>query len=432
MEEKKNPPATEQPGKGKNSAKAPASTSEEQQKKQRKNKLISYLMYTVGAVIIVIMLMKFFGKPSERTVGGANTELPDPSSDRQRLDSKQNTYDLDPSGGSSYDGGRNLEDIFATAMNKSNPASDESVEVTDSDPYAIFDESLAETQKSIDDFSKSLNQQRQNLLEEEQNGPSEREKELEAELEATKMRLNAKEKADAAVASFMEESARINQELTDKKEDEHRQRIEDNEKEMHRNSVSALTNSGDEGIVSSLSGHRCAAFYGMGGAAVNKNTIAASVYGKQVITSGQQVRLRLEEPMIVGTQVLLPGSILTGTGTVGVDRLYISITSIEYNQVLTTVSLEAYDLDGQRGIFVPGSMEQEALREFGREMASSLASSSEQSVSTLINAQKAADQLKTDLARGAIQGVGRFVERKLDQLRITIQADHKLLLFPNN
>lgn len=432
MEEKKNPPAPEQPGKGKDSAKVPASTNEEQQKKQRKNKLISYLMYTVGAVIIVIMLMKFFGKPSERISGGANTELPDPSSDRQKLGNKQDTYDLDPSGGSSYDGGRNLEDIFATAMNKSNPASDESVDVPDSDPYAVLDESLAETQQTLDDFSKSLNRQRQDMLEEEQPEKSEREQELEAELEATKMRLNAKTQADAAMASMMAEGNRIAKEIEEKKEGDHRQRVEDYDNEVHRTAVSALTSSGDEGIVSSLSGHRCVAFYGMGGAVVNKNTIAASVYGKQVIMSGQQVRLRLEEPMIVGTQVLLPGSILTGTGTVGVDRLYISITSIEYNQVLTTVSLEAYDLDGQRGIFVPGSLEQEALREFGREMASSLASSSEQSVSTLINAQKAADQLKTDLARGAIQGVGRFVERKLDQIRITIQADHKLFLFPNN
>lgn len=429
MEEKKNTPVPP----GKPEEKKSAAASEKQQKQKLKNKMVMYIAYTVGAIIVVIILMKFFGKPSDRLEGGANTELPDPAADRQTLDNKQDTYDLDPSGGSSYDN-RGFEDIFATAFSKDDLSDVDVPEQAPYDPYAEFDASLSATQQSLDDFSKTLYRQRQEIMEDTTPQPSQREQELEAEVESLKMRQRAKEQADAAVASIMEESRRLAGEITDQKESDHSRKVEEykNQQEIARTNVSPLADAGEDNVVSSLTEHRCASFYGMGGAVVNKNTIAASVYGKQVIMSGQQVRLRLEEPMVVGTQVLLPGSILTGTGTVGVDRLYISITSIEYNQVLTPVSLEAYDLDGQRGIFVPGSLEQEALRELGRDLASSLASTSEQSVSSFVNNQSAAERLKTDLARGAIQGVSRFAERKLDQLRITIQADHKLLLYPSN
>lgn len=434
MEEKKNTPVP--PGKPE-AKKAPA-PAEQQQRQKMKNKMTMYIAYTIGAVIVVIILMKFFGKPSERTGGGANTELPDPASERQQLDNKKDTYDLDPSGGSSYDN-RGFDDVFATAFTAFNKDKDYEDNVPDKDPYDPYEEfeaSMSSTQQSLEDFSQSLDRQRQELLLEDSavRQPSDREKELEEEVAALKMRMNAKEQADAAMATMFAEGKRIADEITEQKESEHSRKVENrkNEQEIIRTHVSPLAGSGEEGVVSSLTEHRCSSFYGMGGAVVNRNTIAASVYGKQVIMSGQQVRLRLEEPMVVGTQVLLPGSILTGTGTVGVDRLYINISSIEYNQVLTPVSLEAYDLDGQRGIFVPGSLEQEALRELGRDLASSLASTSEQSVSSFVNNQSAAERLKTDLARGAIQGVSRFAEKKLDQIRITIQADHKLLLFPNN
>lgn len=423
MEEKKNTPAN------------PSEQNPSEQKKL-KNKMIMYIAYTVAAIIVVIILMKFFGKPGDRPMGGANTELPDPAAESQKLDNKQDTYNLDPSGGSSYDN-RSLDDVFASAVIRV-PSTDEEddIPIPDKapyDPYEAFDASLNETQQSLDDFSRSLYQQRQGA-EQSTPEPSQREQELEAELETLKMRMKAKEQADAAVASILEEGRRIAGEITEQKESDHSRKVEEqrNRQEETRTHVSPLSDAGEESIVSSLTEHRCASFYGMGGAVVNKNTIAASVYGKQVIMSGQQVRLRLEEPMMVGTQVLLPGSILTGTGTVGVDRLYIAITSIEYNQVLTPVSLEAYDLDGQRGIFVPGSLEQEALRELGRDLASSLASTSEQSVSSFVNNQSAAERLKTDLARGAIQGVSRFAQKKLEEIRITIQADHKVLLFPSN
>ncbi|MDE5703928.1 MAG: conjugative transposon protein TraM, partial [Bacteroidales bacterium] len=160
-------------------------------------------------------------------------------------------------------------------------------------------------------------------------------------------------------------------------------------------------------VVSSLSNMpRRSGFYGLASEQAERNTIRATTYGKQIIESGQNVRVRTAEPMQVGSQILPAGSILTGVGTVAVDRLYISFSTVEYNGVLTAVSLEAYDADGIRGLFVPGSMEMDAIRELGTELATSLSQTASQNISVIGSTQSAAEELKKNLGQGTIQGVG--------------------------
>lgn len=189
-----------------------------------------------------------------------------------------------------------------------------------------------------------------------------------------------------------------------------------------RNVVSSLTHT-----------QRHNGFYGFGSSEnVEKNTIKASTYGKQIIESGQNVRVRTEEPMQVGGQILPTGSILTGVGTVATDRLFITFSTIEYNGVLTNVSLEAYDADGQRGLFVPGSQEMDAIRELGAELASSLGQTASQNISVIGATQSAAEEIKKDLGQGTIQGVSRFAAKKLSKVRITVQDGHHILIVPNH
>ncbi len=187
-------------------------------------------------------------------------------------------------------------------------------------------------------------------------------------------------------------------------------------------------------VVSSLSsGDRRTGFYGIGSTErAEKNTIKATTYGKQIIESGQNVRVRTAEPMQVGTQIMPAGSILTGVGTIAIDRIYISFSTVEHNGVLTAVSLEAYDADGQRGLFVPGSMEMDALRELGTELATSLGQTASQNISVIGATQSAAEEIKKNLGQGTIQGVSRFAAKKLARVRVTIQDGHNILIVPNN
>ena len=197
-----------------------------------------------------------------------------------------------------------------------------------------------------------------------------------------------------------------------------------------RSSVRPVKKTGRDNIVSSLNtAPRHTGFYGMGGGqSIERNTIRATTYGKQIIESGQNVRVRTSEAMQVGSVIVPAGSILTGVGTVAVDRLYITFTTVTYDGTLLSVNLEAFDADGQRGIYVPGSMEMDALRELGGELANSMANVSNSSMSIIGSTPTAAEELKKDVGKGVVQGVSRFAAKKIARVRVTINDGHNIFV----
>ncbi|WP_291528642.1 conjugative transposon protein TraM, partial [Bacteroides sp. UBA939] len=99
-----------------------------------------------------------------------------------------------------------------------------------------------------------------------------------------------------------------------------------------------------------------------------KNTISAVIHDDQTLISGQSVRLRLTEAMIAGTTVIPANSILTGTAALQGERLGISINSIELSGAIIPVEILVYDSDGQQGIFIPNSLELDAVKEIAANM----------------------------------------------------------------
>ena len=126
----------------------------------------------------------------------------------------------------------------------------------------------------------------------------------------------------------------------------------------------------------------------------DKNTISACVNGAQSVTDGQTVRLRLLEPMAVAGRTIPRGAVVVGTGKIQGERLDIEITSLEYDGTIIPVELAVYDTDGQPGIFIPNSMEMNAVREVAANMGGSLGSSI--NISTNAGAQLASDLGKAD------------------------------------
>ena len=107
----------------------------------------------------------------------------------------------------------------------------------------------------------------------------------------------------------------------------------------------------------------------------DRNTIPACVYGPQSVTDGQAVKLRLLEPMAVAGRIIPRNAVVVGTAKIQGERLGIGITSLEYEGTVIPVELEVYDTDGQPGIFIPNSMEMNAVREVAANMGGSLGSS---------------------------------------------------------
>ena len=82
---------------------------------------------------------------------------------------------------------------------------------------------------------------------------------------------------------------------------------------------------------------------------------------------------------------------------------------------------EVYDLDGQQGILVPGSLEYDAAREIAANMGTSMNSSI--NIST-----DAGAQIASDLGKGVIQGVSQYISKRMRTVKITLKAGHRVLL----
>ncbi|MFR3216439.1 MAG: conjugative transposon protein TraM [Dysgonomonas mossii] len=157
-----------------------------------------------------------------------------------------------------------------------------------------------------------------------------------------------------------------------------------------------------------------------------KNTINAVVHGDQTLINGQSVKLRMTEPMRAGKHIIPRNTVLTGVGKITGERLEIQISSIEYDGNIIPVSLQAYDSDGQQGIYIPGSMEMTAIKEIAGNMGQNLGSTIN------ISRQGAGEQLLTDLGRGAIQGTSQYISKKAREIKVTVKAGYKIFLLPSD
>ncbi|MBS4963450.1 MAG: conjugative transposon protein TraM [Phocaeicola dorei] len=154
----------------------------------------------------------------------------------------------------------------------------------------------------------------------------------------------------------------------------------------------------------------------------DKNTISACVYGAQSVTDGQAVKLRLLEPMAVADRIIPRNAVVVGMAKIQGERLGIGITSLEYEGTVIPVELEVYDTDGQPGIFIPNSMEMNAVREVAANMGGLLGSSI--NIST-----NAGAQLASDLGKGLIQGTSQYIAKKMRTVKVHLKAGYRVMLY---
>ena len=154
----------------------------------------------------------------------------------------------------------------------------------------------------------------------------------------------------------------------------------------------------------------------------DRNTIPACVYGAQSVTDGQAVRLRLLEAMAVADRIIPHNAVVVGAAKIQGERLGIEITSLEHDGTVIPVELEVYDTDGQPGIFIPNSMEMNAVREVAANMGGSLGSSI--NIST-----NAGAQLASDLGKGLIQGTSQYIAKKMRTVKVHLKSGYKVMLY---
>ena len=158
------------------------------------------------------------------------------------------------------------------------------------------------------------------------------------------------------------------------------------------------------------------------GYAMGRNTIAACIHQDQTLVDGQAVKLRLLEPMQAGNIVVPKNTLVAGTAKVQGERLDILVSSIEYAGNIIPLELAVFDTDGQKGLSVPSSMEQEAFNEAMANIGSGLGTS-------ISFARSAGQQVAMDVTRGLLQGTSGYLAKKFRTVKVKLKAGYKVMLY---
>lgn len=158
------------------------------------------------------------------------------------------------------------------------------------------------------------------------------------------------------------------------------------------------------------------------GYAIGKNTIAACIHQDQTLTDGQTVKLRLLEPLQAGNIVVPKNTLVSAVAKVQGERLDVMVSSIEFAGNIIPVELTVFDSDGQKGLSVPSSMEQEAFNEAMANIGSGLGTS-------ISFAQSAGQQVAMDVTRGLLQGTSGYLAKKFRTVKVHLKAGYKVMLY---
>lgn len=420
---------------------------EEQRQKQKK--LIVYpLMFIIFAVVMWLIFAPS-GKEQEQEQSGFNTDVPAPA-DNALVGDKQAAYEQDLFNRKQNERREQMQDLasmFGSGEEQAEemPTFDEP-EVEPKSGYAGGGSSRPkETIYASANAYRDMNRTLGNFYETPKEDPEKEEmrKELEELREMAYNRQTEKETADEQLA-LLEKSYQLAakympqnqvQPVTSSTVSPETKPVETYKNgkaqmntvgQVHERVVSGLSQPmSDSAFVAEYSKERNMGFHTAVGTAAQteKNTIRACIHDNQTITDGQAVRLRLLEPMRAGETVIPQNALVTGMGKIQGERLGISITSLEYRGMIIPVELTVVDGDGQEGIFIPGSMEIDAIREIAANLGGNLGTTIN------LNQQSAGDQLLTDLGKGAIQGTSQYIAKKMRTVKVHLKAGYNLMLY---
>ncbi|MCY0976841.1 conjugative transposon protein TraM [Chryseobacterium wangxinyae] len=153
----------------------------------------------------------------------------------------------------------------------------------------------------------------------------------------------------------------------------------------------------------------------------NPNSIGAVIHETKTITAESMVILRLSQPMLLAKTYIPAGTILKATAKFQGGRLLLKISTIEYNGNIQQVEINVHDNDGQLGLNIPYSPEQNAATDI-------LANMGQNSGTNIMMTQSAGQQIAADLTKGIVQGVSGYFQKKIRLPKVTVKAGHHVFL----
>jgi hypothetical protein len=148
----------------------------------------------------------------------------------------------------------------------------------------------------------------------------------------------------------------------------------------------------------------------------NVNSVPAVIHSDQVVEAGSTVKLRLLQDVQLEGHLIPRNSFLYGTCSLAGNRLTIAATSVQYQGNLLPVSLKAFDIDGNEGLNIPGSIDRDAFKQGA---AQGVSSADMLTMSPSLGAQAAGIAIQTGKA---------LTGRRIKTVKIHLKANYQLLL----
>ncbi|MDN5287455.1 MAG: conjugative transposon TraM protein [Mucilaginibacter sp.] len=148
--------------------------------------------------------------------------------------------------------------------------------------------------------------------------------------------------------------------------------------------------------------------------------IPAVIDGKQKITEGTVVRMKLLDTITINGQFIPKGQLLFGSGQLNNQRLTMTIKLIRMGNNILPVDLTVFDMiDGLEGICVPEAITGDAVRDGAANGVQGL---------ELMSFDPA---VGTQLAGAGINAAKGLFSRKVKRIKAKLQNGHRLLLRDN-
>ncbi len=156
-------------------------------------------------------------------------------------------------------------------------------------------------------------------------------------------------------------------------------------------------------------------------------------YGSEGIKvqNGTVVKIRLVQNTIFRIKgeplVLEKGTILNGRCTIGNERVLISITSMVFGNAVYPLTVQAYDMDGQLGIYVPNLKDKNKLTQsISRTAVSPMSGGFFVGQGSI--GQQVGTQMAVQGAQQVVQSAKQYVTARAQNPKVTIRPNYQILL----
>jgi conjugative transposon TraM protein len=162
--------------------------------------------------------------------------------------------------------------------------------------------------------------------------------------------------------------------------------------------------------------------------------IEAVVHGDaEVVTvvNGSNIKLRVLQTFQANGLTIQKNTLLTGTCAINGDRVFIGISNIRVDNQIIELRLKATDLDGLDGLYVLNLNVKNQIRQSIMKTNDAIAAPTFMMTPSNASAgQQIMGQIAAQGTSTVINGVKQLINQKSQVIKVTIKANHQLLLIP--